>query len=52
MWVIFSLIFLGLLILGTIAACLFFKIFNYIKIEDVKTKNKIKKLEKESEETE
>ena len=50
MWVIFILIFLGLFVFGTIAYLIFSKVFNYLKIEDVKTKNKIKQLEEREEE--
>ncbi len=50
MWIIFGLIFLGLFAFGVLVVLLFSKVFNYMKIEDIKTKNKIKKLEEEERE--
>lgn len=50
MWIIFIFIFVTLLVLLSLAYLLFSKIINYVKIEDTKTSNKIKRLTKEREE--
>lgn len=50
MWVIFIAIFLALFLIGISAYLIFSKVNNYIKIQNIKTENEIKKLKKEREE--